>query len=57
MYAITNHGHCVVNGLGQVMIFEDFNDANETGYQMIVNGANLGDYKICEIHYVKAGES
>lgn len=57
MYVIMNHGHCVINGLGQVMVFESHDDATLTGARMIMDGKReVLDYRVKEVHYVKEGD-
>lgn len=57
MYVITNNGRCVINGLGQVKVFESFDDATLNGAQMILEGKKtILDFRVQEVHYVKEGE-
>lgn len=57
MYVIMNHGLCVINGLGQVMVFESHDDATLAGARMIMEGKReVLDYRVKKVHYVKEGE-
>jgi hypothetical protein len=52
-----NHGLCVINGLGQVMVFESHDDATLAGARMIMEGKReVLDYRVKKVHYVKEGE-
>lgn len=57
MYVIASNGHCVINGLNQVKVFEDFDEAVLFGAQMIAEGKKgVLDFRVQEVHYVKKGE-
>ena len=56
MYVIASNGHCVINGLNQVIVYESFDDATLAGANMILNGQRgILDFRVQEIHLIKEG--
>lgn len=59
LYVIASHGHCVINGLGEVKVFESFDDAVKFGASMIIEGKDwdwaMGSFKVQKVHFVKEG--
>lgn len=56
MYVIASSGHTVINGLGQVKVWEDFDDAVLAGAAMVAEGKDLGDFRVQKIHFIPKGE-
>jgi hypothetical protein len=56
MYVIASSGHAVINGLGQVKVWEDFDDAVLAGGNMVANGQDLGDFRVQQVHLIPKGE-
>lgn len=55
MYVIASNGHAVINGLGQVKVWEDFHEAVSAGANMVANGRNLWDFRVQEIQLIPKG--
>jgi hypothetical protein len=55
LYVIASRGHCVINGLGEVKVFESFDDAVIFGASMIAEGKDLGSFRVQKVHLVKEG--
>ena len=56
MYVIASMGHCIINGLNQVEVWEDFDEAVLAGATMIANGKNIASFRVQEIHLIKKGD-
>ncbi len=57
MYVIASNGHAVINGLGQVKVWEDFDDAVIAGGNMVANGRDLGDFRVQQVHLIPKGSA
>jgi hypothetical protein len=55
MYVIATTGHCVINGLGQVKVFEDREDAEKRLEYLVSERGDFG-FRVQEIQIVKKGE-
>ena len=57
LYVITASGHCVINGLGQVKVFESEKDARTLLAQLSLAKPREADgFTVREVHLVKEGE-
>ena len=54
-YVIAGHGHCVINGLGQVKVFESEGLALGMLDEMLEEGTNMDGYRVQKVHFVKEG--
>lgn len=56
-YVIVSSGHCVINGLGQVKVFESKKDAQTLLAQLSLAKPREADgFTVREVHLVKEGE-
>jgi hypothetical protein len=55
MYVIASQGHAIINGLGQVKVWEDFDDAVLAGANMVANGQKLWEFRVQEVHLIPKG--
>jgi hypothetical protein len=54
LFVIVNYGTCIVNGLGQVMVYSDQAQAErERALMAINNGSRANGYEVREVHLVK----
>lgn len=54
MYVITNSGNCVINGLGEVKVFESEKDARTQLAQLWLAKPRESDgYEVRKVHLVK----
>jgi len=57
MYVIADSGHCVINGLRQVTVYETCEQAEAAWIGMYVtHGTKMDGFTVQEVHYVKEGE-
>ena len=54
MYVIADNGHCVINGLRQVTVYETREQAEREWVAMIAtHGTRMNGFTVQEIHYAK----
>ena len=56
MFVIASSGHCVINGLNQVKVYEDRVDAMQALANMIENGQNCTGFEVQAVNIVKKKE-
>ena len=57
MYVIADSGHCVINGLRQVRVFQTREQAEREWIGMIAtHGSRMDGFTVQEVHYVKEDE-
>lgn len=54
---IASSGHCVINGLGEVKVYENRELADEMLANMTANGANTDGFTVQYVQLVKEGEA
>jgi hypothetical protein len=55
LYVIASHGRCVINGLGEVKVFENEGLAQGMLDSMLEDGVNADGYWVQRVHLVKDG--
>jgi hypothetical protein len=53
LYVIASSGHCVINGLGQVKVYDSQELADEMLANMTANGANTAGFTVQAVHLIK----
>ena len=55
MYVIASSGHCVINGLAQVKVFESRGDAQAMLDDLVALRGERG-FEVQAVHFVKEGD-
>ena len=55
-YVIASAGHCVINGLGQVKVYDSRELADKMLANMTANGANTAGFTVQYVQLIKEGE-